>query len=159
MVVSAAFAAALIGLADTPAASADGPDPFEDLFGDAGINTWTPSADASLLADDPSLAATLDTSVESFYAGGYADYSLSMLAFEVDSTGFGGVEPYDIGLPENFPDAGYPQDLLATLAVGTDYALYASDLSSLGTDATYLVQIPADIAIFLAEWPLIFAVL
>lgn len=143
--------------AAVPAAATTGP--FEELFGDGGINTWTPSADALLLADDPSLAATLSTSVESFHAAGFSDDALSNLAFELDSTGFGGVEPGDIGLPTNFPDAGYPQDLLATLAVGTDYALYASGLSSLGTDLNYLVQIPADIAIFLAEWPLIFAVL
>jgi hypothetical protein len=38
-----AFAAALIGVANTPAARADN-DPFEDLFGDSGINTWTPTA-------------------------------------------------------------------------------------------------------------------
>ena len=38
--VGVAFAA-LIGLA--PAARADTePDPFEALFGDSGINTWTP---------------------------------------------------------------------------------------------------------------------
>ncbi|HUB53969.1 MAG TPA: hypothetical protein VMB04_02245 [Mycobacterium sp.] len=143
--------------AAVPAAATTGP--FEELFGDGGINTWTPSADALLLADDPSLAATLSTSVESFYAAGSTDDPLSLLAFEFDSTGFGGIEPYDIGLPQDFPDAGFPQDLLATLAVGTDYALYASGLSSLGTDLAYLVQIPYDALIFAVTWPEIFLVL
>ena len=42
MAVGAAFAAALIGLANAPAATADTDlDPFQDLFGDTGINTWT----------------------------------------------------------------------------------------------------------------------
>jgi hypothetical protein len=128
------------------APTSDGAGPFEDLLGDAGINSWTPSADALLLADDPGLAATLDTSVESFYAGGFTDDPLSLLTFEFDPSGFGGIDPYDGGLPDN---------LIADLAVGTDYALYASDLTSLGTDATYLVQIPYDILIALAELPLL----
>jgi hypothetical protein len=63
--VGVAFAA-LIGVA--PAARADGPDPFEDLFGDTGINAWTPAADASLLSSDPTEAANLDASVENFLA-------------------------------------------------------------------------------------------
>ena len=45
--VGVALAAALIGLA--PAARADTDlDPFEDLFGSSGINTWTASADNAL---------------------------------------------------------------------------------------------------------------
>jgi hypothetical protein len=45
--VGAAFAAALIGLA--PAARADTePDPFEDLLGSYGSNSWTVSADNAL---------------------------------------------------------------------------------------------------------------
>jgi hypothetical protein len=65
--VGAAFAAALIGLADAPTARADTePDPFEDLFGTGGINTWTPSADASLATSDPTLAASLDTTVDNY---------------------------------------------------------------------------------------------
>ena len=41
--VGVAFAVALIGLANAPAADADDDlDPFQDLFGDSGINTWTP---------------------------------------------------------------------------------------------------------------------
>ena len=46
MAVAAVFAAALIGLANGPAARADTePEPFQDLFGDTGINPWTPAAD------------------------------------------------------------------------------------------------------------------
>ena len=44
--VGAAFAAALIGPANARAARADTePDPLEDLFGDSGINSRTPSVD------------------------------------------------------------------------------------------------------------------
>jgi hypothetical protein len=37
----AAFAAALIGLA--PPARSDEPDPFQLLFGNTGLNAWTPN--------------------------------------------------------------------------------------------------------------------
>jgi hypothetical protein len=51
MALGAAFAAALLGLA--PGARADTePDPFEDLFGTAGANSWTVSADSSLLSSN-----------------------------------------------------------------------------------------------------------
>jgi hypothetical protein len=80
-----AFAAALIGLANTPAARADTePDPFQDLFGTTGINSWTPSADASLTAAviagliaaapnayaDTGNAGFLDGSTEALILGG-----------------------------------------------------------------------------------------
>src|SRR5258708_38543325 len=66
--VSAVFAAALIGLPNAPAARADTePDPFEDLFGTAG-NSWTASADSLLLTSDPTLAGSLDASVDNFLA-------------------------------------------------------------------------------------------
>lgn len=61
--VGIAVAAGLIGLA--PAARADTePDPFEDLLGTAGVNTWTPAADASLDASNPTEAANLDASID-----------------------------------------------------------------------------------------------
>jgi hypothetical protein len=61
--VGAAFVAAMIGLANAARADTD-LDPYEDLFGTAGINTWTPSADSSLASIDPTgaLAANFDTS-------------------------------------------------------------------------------------------------
>jgi hypothetical protein len=62
-----AVAAALIGLA--PVAAAD-PEPLEDLLGDYGSNTWTVSADNWLDTNDPSLAASLDTSVIDFKGDG-----------------------------------------------------------------------------------------
>ena len=65
--VGAAFAAALIGLANAPAARADTePEPFQYLFGDSGINTWTPSADSLLNSSDPTLAGNWDTSGDNF---------------------------------------------------------------------------------------------
>lgn len=66
MAAGADDAAALIGLA--PAATADGPDPFQLLFGDSGINTWTPTADTDLAALSPTLASDFATSVDSFDA-------------------------------------------------------------------------------------------
>jgi len=68
--VGAAFAAALFGLAHAPAARADAePDPFQDLFGEVGINGWSPSGtDSFLVSSDPTLAASLDTSVDNFLA-------------------------------------------------------------------------------------------
>lgn len=66
--------AALIGLA--PAARADTePDPFQALFGDTGINTWTVSADNSLATSDPTLAANFDTSVDNFDSSGIPPHS------------------------------------------------------------------------------------
>ena len=44
-----AVAAALIGLANAPAATADTDlDPFQDLFDNTGFNPWTPTADTDL---------------------------------------------------------------------------------------------------------------
>lgn len=62
-----AVLAALIGLANAPVAGADiEPGPFEDLFGTAGINSWTVGADSSLLSSDPALAGSLGASVDDF---------------------------------------------------------------------------------------------
>jgi hypothetical protein len=150
--IGAAFAAALIGLA--PAATADTePDPLENLFGDTGFNSWTPSADASLLSSDPTLAGSLDTSVDNFLTNVAVgqDDPLSSLLYEFDPTsfsfdGFTGIDPEAGGLPN---------DGLADLAVGLDYTLFANGLESLGTGVTDLVQIPYDIALGLLYLPLL----
>jgi hypothetical protein len=104
--VSVAFAA-VIGLA--PAARADTePDPFEDLLGTAGVNTWTPTADTELLSSNPTEAANLDASIETFNNDvglAYQIDPLSQLAFEFDPSGFTqggftGIDPASGGLPD-----------------------------------------------------------
>jgi hypothetical protein len=119
MAVSAAFAAALIGLA--PAARADTDlDPFQDLF---GINAWTPSAD-SFLASDPTNAASFDTSVDAFQSGAGADDPFSILVAGIDPGAFS-VDPNSGAY---FADGGAPTDALGTLATGLDYTLFATGL-------------------------------
>src|SRR5947209_9331856 len=67
LAVGAAFVAAMVALAHTARADTD-LDPFQDLFGDTGINTWTPAADSYLASIDPTgtLAGNLDASVDNF---------------------------------------------------------------------------------------------
>src|ERR1700758_1793799 len=90
MAVGAAFAAVLIGVA--PAVRADTePDPFEDRLGTAGVNTWTPTADAELLSSNPTAAANLDASIDTFDNDVELAYQidpLSQLVFEFDPSGF-----------------------------------------------------------------------
>jgi hypothetical protein len=152
-VVVAAFAAALIGLA--PAARADTePDPFENLLGTAGVNTWTPTADAELLSSNPTEAANLDASVDAFNAdvtgyGGYQYDPLSQLVYEFDEGAFSigsfmGQAPNDGGLPDN---------AIGDLAVGLDYLDWANGTTGIGTDLSDAVQIPYDIVIALVYLP------
>ncbi len=129
----AAVVAALMGLANAPAASADiDPDPFEDLFGTAGINSWTVSADSWLLNADPSLAANLDTSVDDFETAAYGLLQgvdpTSELVYQLDPNSF------------TPPDAGFlfdtcfvacptfPLDYTGDFALGLDYSIFASGL-------------------------------
>jgi hypothetical protein len=153
MAVGAAFAAALIGLA--PAARADTePGPFEDLLGTAGVNSWTASADAWLDASNPTEAANLDVSIDTFNNDielAYQIDPLSQLAFEFDPSGFGiagytGDDPASGGLPLN---------AITDLAVGLDYTLWASDLTGVGSGLADIVQIPDDIVIALLYLPLL----
>jgi hypothetical protein len=122
-VVGVALAAALIGLHNSPAAKADtDPGPFEELFGTAGINSWTPTADADL----GPLAGGLDTSVENFLddgsfscAFGYAycfDDPFTHLANLLDPSAFSN------GLPDN---------AIGDLAVGLDYTTFSTGLGAL----------------------------
>jgi hypothetical protein len=132
MAVGAVFAAALIGLA--PAARADEPDPFQLLFGDSGINTWTPTADAYLDTNDPTLASDLVTSVDNFEGGFFADSLFGSVAFTeltdaLDPSAFT-ASPFLGGLPDN---------AIGDLAVGTDYTLFASGLGSLDADLLILL--------------------
>jgi hypothetical protein len=156
--VGIAVAAALIGLA--PAAKADTePDPFEDLLGTAGVNTWTPSADASLDASNPTEAANLDASIDTFNTDIALNYQidpLSQLAFEFDPSGFG----FDGYTGDDPASGGLPLNAFTDFAVGLDYTLWASDATGVGTGLTDLVQIPEDILIgllYLPLLPLVFA--
>ena len=150
--VGVAFAA-LIGLA--PAARADTePDPFEDLLGTAGVNNWTASADASLDASNPTEAANLDASIDTFNNDidlAYQIDPLSQLAFEFDPSGFGadGYTSIDAAA------GGLPLNAITDLAVGLDYTLWASDLTGVGSGLTDIVQIPEDIVIALLYLPLL----
>jgi hypothetical protein len=124
MTAGAAFGAALIGLA--PAARADTPEPFQDLFGDAGINTWTPSADAYLDTSAPNLATEFATSVDNYQTGFSAlpDDPFTLLANEVDPSAFT-VDP-GVGL--------FPDNVIGDLAVGLDYTVFSSGLGVEGVD-------------------------
>jgi hypothetical protein len=130
MAVSAACAAALI--ASGPVARADAPDPFEDLF---GINGWTPAADAWLLSSDPTEAANLDASVESFLANETVslnfpegDDQFTFLLWTFDPTAF---TPGACGygcFPPGLDPAVLPDSNIADFAVGLDYMLFATGI-------------------------------
>ena len=123
--VGVAFSAALSGLA--PAARADTePGPFQDLFGDTGINSWTASADSSLLSSDPTLAASLDTSVDNFLVNIGGDDPFSFVAFLADPSAFS-YDPAGFGY---FTDGGVPLNASADFALGLDYTLFASGLDA-----------------------------
>ncbi|MFZ0715400.1 hypothetical protein [Mycobacterium sp.] len=114
----AAVAAALIGLA--PAARADEPDPFQLLFGDSGINTWTPTADTDLAALSPTLASDFAASVDGFESGAgdlYSEDPFTLAADHFDPIAFI-ANPDGVGL---LPDNG-----IADLAVGLDYTLFST---------------------------------
>ncbi|GAA1447380.1 hypothetical protein GCM10009641_73060 [Mycobacterium cookii] len=130
MAAGAACAAALIGLA--PAARADEPDPFQLLFGDSGINTWTPTADAYLATNDPTLAADFAANATHFEGQFFPDYLFGSVTFTdltdaLDPSAFT-ASPFLGGLPDT---------AIGDLAVGLDYTLFASGLGSL--DAELLV--------------------
>jgi hypothetical protein len=147
-----AFAAALIGMANTPAARADTePDPLEDLFGTAGTNTWTPSADASLISSDPTLAANLDATVDNYLELGTQDDPFSTLVSEVDPSaftlsfgpdGFGGVV-----------DDLIPLNTTGDIAAALDLAGYSVGLDTFGNP----LDLPGEIftLVFLPWLPLI----
>jgi hypothetical protein len=163
--VGVAFAAALIGLANTPAAEAEGP--FEDLFGDSGFNSWTPAADASLLSSDPTLAATLDTSVQHFIENVAAADPITTLVSEADPSAFtfndetfidgpGGTTLWPAVPIGTIADCTYgcdfvtlpiPQDSIGDIALGSDYLGYLGGLDTFGN--------PLDF-VSLAEFDLVF---
>jgi hypothetical protein len=152
LAVGAAFAIALIGLTNAPAAEADAPAPFEELFGDTGINTWTPAADASLLSSDPALAGSLDTSVENFLAGVIylpdypnGDAPFSYLVSLVDPAAFSG--DFGFGI-----DGGVPQDAIGDFAVGLDYTLFASGIPGVDVGVSDLLNSVESISAEISGW-------
>lgn len=124
---SAAFAAALIGLA--PAARADAPDPFQILFGDSGFNAWTTPADTDLATLSPTLAGSLDASATDFEYAGYDTFT--RLADTLDPIAFSGTNPVGLGV--------LPDGAIGDLAVGTDYTLSVTGLGSLDFDLGVLL--------------------
>jgi hypothetical protein len=152
--VGAAFAAALIGLANASTARADTDvDPLQDLFGTTGINTWTVGADNSLLSLDPTsaLAGNFDTSVDNFLTVADSNYgpdvAFSELTYAIDPSAFN-------------PDAGFlfnncvgcditPLDANGDFALALDYSIFASGLSStvdpLVIGLAQLAQLPQEL--------------
>ena len=118
MAAGAAFAAALIGLAHAPIAGADPSDldPFEDLHGVAGPDSWTTAVDNFLVSVDPNLAAGIDGQAD-IYNSVDAD-PFSDLVAAIDPNAFPG------GVPN-------PDDLLGVLAVTLDYGIITYDLPAL----------------------------
>lgn len=161
MPVGAAFASALIGLA--PAARADTePGPFEDLFGTAGDNSWTVSADNSLASSDPTLAANLDASVDSFEAANYASYGadapFTSLTDDFDPSAFTGdgiaFDTCVVACPT------FPLNGAGDLAIGLDYSIFASGLAPTLDPAIWnlgpLLELPEEILLaplFLLVFP------
>jgi hypothetical protein len=118
----AALAAALIGVATAPSASAvpgTDLDPYEDLFGTSGINTWTTAADNALGAG----GGGFDTSVDNFSA-------LNVDPFVIPDT-----DPISSGLYSFDPSAftadpalgGLPDNGIGDLAMGLDYTLFSAE--------------------------------
>jgi hypothetical protein len=130
--VGVAFAAALIGLAHAPAARADiEPNPFQDLFGEIGANSWTQSADSFLVNSDPTLAAALDTSVDNFLASvpvsadfPEGDDPFSYFVWSLDPSAFGSDAYYGPLLD----GGGLPDNAIGDFAVGLDYMLFATGI-------------------------------
>jgi hypothetical protein len=119
MAAGASFAAALIGLAHAPIAGADPTDldPWEDLHGVAGPNSWTIAVDNFEAAIDPNLAAGTDAGADLFNSVDADPFS--DLVGAIDPNAFVG------GAPN-------PNDLLGVLAVTLDYgAIFAYDLPAL----------------------------
>jgi hypothetical protein len=120
MAVGAAFAAALIGLANAPAASAApvDEDPFQDLFGfsASGVNSWTQGADDFLETNAPALATGLDQFVDSFLA--VDQDPLTDLVQAIDPSAFIG-------------NSGMPDDFVGELAISLDsHVLFPTGLGA-----------------------------
>lgn len=122
MAVGGAFAATLIGLSNAPAASADtDPDPFEDLFGTTGFNTWTASTDSFLASSDPTLADQWDTMADSYFTtAATSDVdSIQELVYFFDPSA---LNPTTLAPTDFFGDLALAADVLLTPS-GVDAAI------------------------------------
>ena len=160
--VGAAFAAALIGLADAPAAGADTDlNPFQDLFGEIGTNSWTQSADSFLASSDPNLAASLDTSVENFLASvpvstdfPEGDDPFSFLVWSLDPSAFSPDASYGPLL-----DGGLPDNAIGDFAVGLDYTLFATGVGGNDVGISDLLSSIMSIPAYIEGVPFLLALL
>ena len=161
--VGAAFAAALIGLANAPAARADTDlNPFQDLFGDIGTNSWTQSADSLLASSDPTLAASLDTSIDNFLASvpvspnfPDGDDPFSFLVWSLDPSAFSPDAYYGPLLG----GSGLPDNAIGDFAVGLDYALFASGIGGNDVGITDLLSSIMSIPAYIEGVPFLLALL
>jgi hypothetical protein len=129
--IGAACAVALIGLA--PAARADDLDPYVDLFGSQGINTWTVSADSALSSTQ---SASMDASVDNFVSGipDGNDTPFQFLLSVVDPSAF------SFGLNADGELAIDPIGIVGDLARTLDYSLFVGD-PSLGPALTNVFEL------------------
>jgi hypothetical protein len=107
-------------------------DPFADLYGDTGLNSWTTTADTDLAALSPTLASDLVTSADNFQAGFdtyFGAVTFTYLADYLDPSAFS-ANPDGIPIPDN---------AIGDFATGLDYTLFASGLGSLDTDVLILL--------------------
>jgi hypothetical protein len=161
--VGAAFAATLIGLANAPAARADtGLNPFQDLFGDIGTNSWTQSADSFLASSDPTLAASLDTSVENFLMSvpigpnfPEGDDPFSFLVWSLDPSAFSADAFYGPLLDAG----GLPDNAVGDFAVGLDYTLFATGIGGNDVGISDLLSSIMSIPAYVAGVPFLLALL
>jgi hypothetical protein len=162
MAVGAAFAAALIGLANAPAAQADADlNPFEDLFGNTGFNFWTTAADASLPA---TLAGSLDTSVDNFWAAAITSPNFpdgteqfTYLLWSVDPSAF---TPGACGcFPPVVDPAVLPDTNIADFAVGLDYTLFATGIAGNEVGLSDLLGAIESIPAYIVGVPVLLALL
>jgi hypothetical protein len=116
----AALGAALIGAGSAHADAA----PFEDLFGTAGINTWTAGADAWLIGNDPTLAASLDSSVENFMAVAQPPYFYGLDTWFSDFTAGSDPGAFANALVSGNTEFLIPMDFNGDVALGLDYSLF-----------------------------------
>jgi hypothetical protein len=124
-----AFAAVAVGAAllggaahavgTAPSAGADTGtdlDPFADLYGDTGFNSWTPSTDSFLNSIDPTnaLAGNLDTSVDGFQTGGgfFPNDPFTLLTHFLDPSAF----TYETGV------GLFPDNAIGDFATGLDFS-------------------------------------
>jgi hypothetical protein len=118
MAAGGAFAAALIALSNAPAAGADtDPDPFEDLFGTTGFNSWTTPADSFLATSDPNLANQLDSMVDAYFT--------TAATSDVDS-----IQELVYFFDPSSLSAGVPNDFLGDIAATLDVLLTPSGMDA-----------------------------